>query len=648
MDTKWKNTEPGIKTDVPRKKTPGSTAKDPDELKNNDTAPAEKAPHIQFDETEWEEWATQGDDGEAGRMSCHWAVKLLVWAVYIIGMCYAARGVVMIVALRQPAMGANYLFWGGTFALGALLWLVYTAGKSYWNNQVRLLWVDRVYLEIYLALAIIGIVVSSMLMSNRAIGSIGMAPVDEFAYGEISGMTLLWMYLPIGLFSALTCSFVLSVVRRVRLHVLYRYSLIRIIAKGFVRTVRLSFRSLAPHTAASRALLLCIMLTLGEVGSLGIAILLFFELGVLGLMTGILLVVFYNVWMQGRVLVYVRELERIVEDIRRIGAGELTHRVAPSVTRYFDGLVEGVNDIAKGMEAALDERVKSERMRTELITNVSHDLRTPLTSLVTYVDLLKQEGQGGAHEKEYLDIIDRKVNRLRVLTDDLFEAAKAASGTLPVELGRIDLQELISQGLAEMEDRVEASGLTVQTSFPNGRIVARADGRRLWRALSNLVDNALKYSLEHTRIYLEVSKVQDRAAIVVKNISRDPVKNPQELTRRFARGDQSRSREGSGLGLSISQSLCQLMGGELQLAVDGDLFKATIFLPLWQEKNAQPSGGGEKYGTEETTKDAVQASGANGAAVQAQSDAVQTSSSTVQDCGLATSADVKQKATRRN
>ena len=534
---------------------------------------------------DWEEWATAADDGEAGRMSCHWAVKLLVWAIYIIGVCYAGRGIVIMAVQRKMAQGANYLFWGGVFALGAMIWLVYTAGKSYDRAAVRLLWIDRVYLELYFAVVVLGITISAMLMSNRAIAGFGAAPVAEFARGEISGLTLLGMYIPLSLFSSLTGSFVLSVVRRQRAGVLYRYTLVRLL----VRSMWASLKTLSPHTMASRVVLGCTVLGLGELGVAALSVLLFLELGLLGIVVSLLLLVFYNVWLQGRVLRYVREYERIEEDIRRIGQGELTHRVAPGF-RAFSGLVGGINDIAKGLETALGERMKAERLRTELITNVSHDLRTPLTGAMTYVELLKKEGMNGPRANEYLAVIDKKLYRLKVLTDDLFEAAKAASGTLPVELARIDLQELLSQGLAEMEDRVEKSAVTVHTQFPPERVAVKADGMRLWRAVSNLIDNALKYSLENTRVYIEVGRRgEDRASLTVKNISREVIADPAALAQRFVRGDASRTREGSGLGLSISQSLCELMGGELRLSADGDLFKAEILLPVWREEESAPA-----------------------------------------------------------
>lgn len=285
-----------------------------------------------------------------------------------------------------------------------------------------------------------------------------------------------------------------------------------------------------------------------------------------------------------------RDLERIVDDVRRIGAGELSHRAAASRASEFRALVDGVNDIAKGLEVSLYERVRAERMKTELITNVSHDLRTPLTGLITYMDLLKKEGLSSPNAPEYLSVLDKKLQRLKTLTDDLFEAAKAASGTLPVQAERIDLCSLVSQGLAEMADRIEFSGLTVIPELPAERVFALADGRRLWRAVQNLLTNALNYSLPGTRVFVSAGydAQRDMVFLSVKNISKEPIGSGERLAERFYRGDSARQSEGSGLGLAISRSLCELMKGELVLSADGDLFKATVLLPPYPAEEEKP------------------------------------------------------------
>ena len=321
--------------------------------------------------------------------------------IYIIGVCYAGRGIVIMAVQRKMAQGANYLFWGGVFALGAMIWLVYTAGKSYDRAAVRLLWIDRVYLELYFAVVVLGITISAMLMSNRAIAGFGAAPVAEFARGEISGLTLLGMYIPLSLFSSLTGSFVLSVVRRQRAGVLYRYTLVRLLVRSMWRRSR-PFRPI-PWPAgwcwaarcwawvnwAWRRFRFCSFWNWG-----------FWHRGQPAAAG------FLQCVAAGPRAALCAEYERIEEDIRRIGQGELTHRVAPGF-RAFSGLVGGINDIAKGLETALGERVKAERLRTELITNVSHDLRTPLTGAMTYVELLKKEGMNGPRANEYLAVIDK-------------------------------------------------------------------------------------------------------------------------------------------------------------------------------------------------------------------------------------------------
>ena len=240
-----------------------------------------------------------------------------------------------------------------------------------------------------------------------------------------------------------------------------------------------------------------------------------------------------------------------------------------------------LNNLGEAISTAVDERMKSERFRAELITNVSHDLKTPLTSIINYVDLLKKESIDDPTVQEYIEVLDRKSQRLKKLTEDLVEASKASTGSMTVIRERIGLNQLTDQALAEYADRLEEKRLTVVRSFPEEEVWVEADGRHLWRVLDNLLSNCAKYALEGTRVYLEVRDLGDRAVLSVKNISRDELNIPPELlVERFVRGDESRTTEGSGLGLSITQSLTELQKGQFEVSIDGDLFKAAVTLPL--------------------------------------------------------------------
>ena len=241
---------------------------------------------------------------------------------------------------------------------------------------------------------------------------------------------------------------------------------------------------------------------------------------------------------------------------------------------------EDLNNISAGLSAAVDERMKSERFKAELITNVSHDLKTPLTSIINYVNLLKSTEQTDPKAVEYIEVLDRKSQRLKKLTEDLVEASKASTGVLSVVREKIGMGQLIDQALGEWEEKLNDRKLTLVSTLPEGECWVYADGRHLWRVIDNLLSNCAKYAMEGTRVYLDLERGKGQVSLSVKNISRDPLNVPAErLMERFVRGEESRSTEGSGLGLSIARSLTELQGGAFDLAVDGDLFKAIVTLP---------------------------------------------------------------------
>jgi signal transduction histidine kinase len=243
----------------------------------------------------------------------------------------------------------------------------------------------------------------------------------------------------------------------------------------------------------------------------------------------------------------------------------------------ISSIATGINNIAEGLSGAVRKEVKSERMKTELITNISHDLKTPLTSILTYVDLLKkEEGLSGAARK-YVDVLDMKSNRLKALTDDLFEAAKASSGDIAINMTRIELVQFMEQAIGEMSDRISESGLAFITDIPEDKSFVYADGKLLFRVVSNVFDNVIKYALEGSRVYVSIETTDEHICVVVKNISKNELNiTEDELMERFVRGDSSRNTEGSGLGLAIAKDFMKLMNGRFVIEIDGDLFKVRI------------------------------------------------------------------------
>ncbi len=270
---------------------------------------------------------------------------------------------------------------------------------------------------------------------------------------------------------------------------------------------------------------------------------------------------------------------------RSIADGNLDYKMD---TRFLAGPLkrhgETLNRIGDGLNTAVNERIKSERMKAELITNVSHDIKTPLTSIINYVDLLSKESEMNERTAEYLSVLNRQSARLKKLTDDIMEASKASSGALVLRTAPCDLGVLLEQTVGEYQEKTAEYHLTVLLSKPEQPVTVLADGQRLWRVFDNLMNNICKYALSGTRVYLGLSAEGDQAVITFRNISRDPLDlRPEELTERFVRGDRSRHGEGSGLGLAIARSFVELQQGTFDISVDADLFKVTITFPLLTE-----------------------------------------------------------------
>lgn len=259
----------------------------------------------------------------------------------------------------------------------------------------------------------------------------------------------------------------------------------------------------------------------------------------------------------------------------------------PVDTRFLRGDLkrcgENLNKVQQGVQRAVDERLRSERMKTELITNVSHDIKTPLTSIVNYVDLLEKEDIDNPKAQEYLEVLDRQSKRLKKLTEDLVEASKASSGVIPVDCQPTNVNVLLSQLEGEYEERLQKAELTMIVHPAAGDPVVLADGKLLSRVMDNLMNNIGKYAMPGTRVYAAAAADEKESTISIKNVSRNELNvSADELMERFVRGDSSRHTEGSGLGLSIAKSLVELQGGRFELSIDGDLFRADISLPLYR------------------------------------------------------------------
>jgi len=277
-----------------------------------------------------------------------------------------------------------------------------------------------------------------------------------------------------------------------------------------------------------------------------------------------------------------QSLNKIMEVTKQVSQGNFQDIVdKDQISLSFREFYTDIISIKDGMKNAIQEAIKGERLKTELITNVSHDLKTPLTSIINYVDLLKREDLHGEKTLEYVKVLDEKSERLKQLIDDLLEASKASSGNLNVEFQELDLNELIQQSMGECQDKFEEANLEVRVNSLEQNIPIIGDSKHMWRIAENLLINVVKYAMPHTRVYIDTEVKEGYGVITIKNVSAQPLDiSPEQLTQRFVRGDESRTTEGSGLGLSIAESLTNIQGGKFTIDIDGDLFKVTVCIPL--------------------------------------------------------------------
>lgn len=288
-------------------------------------------------------------------------------------------------------------------------------------------------------------------------------------------------------------------------------------------------------------------------------------------------VLFYSCVVVPYLLRRIRQLVRILSGAEAIASGRFDHTIEEKGRGNLARLAHLLNNIKQSIKTSVERETKSERLKSELITNVSHDLKTPLTSIMNYVDLLKHKDLAPETVASYVEVLDRKTQRLKVLIDDLFEASKMASGSVELAVENVNVADLLQQALAEFSDKIEASTLTFRVRVDNPKVTAPLDGRKTWRVFENLISNALKYAMPHTRVHLTLTEEADKVVFMINNVAAYELNfDVDEIFERFKRGDTSRNTEGSGLGLAIAKSIVELQGGQLRIDIDGDYFKVRI------------------------------------------------------------------------
>ena len=456
---------------------------------------------------------------------------------------------------------------GSVLWLIGMVWLTVTAGRRPEDEEIHLNGFDRWYTEIA-AGAVIGIwlagtIISGTLIANSSLGY-SHAVVTVIVTCLICGTyTMAWFLIGY-----------LSLVRRIKAGTLWKNSLIRKVLKwiGKCSGKLVDFaRAFSRNTAEKIKVLL--------VGG-AFLFLQFLIIGCGFTGAGVFLIILLIVD-AAAVIFIIRKadgLDLIMDGLKKISDGELQYKIkTDTLTGKQKVMAEYINNIGSGLDAAVENSLKKERMQTELITNVSHDLKTPLTSIINYVDLMKRENPTDPKIQEYLRILDEKSQRLKVLTEDVVEASKASTGNIKLEMNDIDFVEMVQQVIGEFEEKFQEKNLTMMVHFTDEPSIIYADGQRMWRVLENVFGNVVKYAMEGTRVYAEISNRNKKVTFSLKNISAQPLNiSADELTERFIRGDVARNTEGSGLGLSIAKSLTELQGGEFKLYLDGDLFKVMI------------------------------------------------------------------------
>ena len=446
----------------------------------------------------------------------------------------------------------------------ALLYLIWKAGRKEDDKSIHLMMIDRLYTDLNIAITF------SVIFTWFAI-SIIFIREDYFVtdFGNIH--TVFWLVV---LFNAMFCSIglalFLSLVRRFKNKTLIRHSIIYTSFAKLRKIIRTIFNlgSLSVRIAG--------IILVSEIMVFGLTILTFLTHSVFVLFWLILLCVL-SVGGIYYVILKVKQFVDIAKGVQEIKNGKLEYVIDVTGNCDLSKLAGDINDIADGLKSAVAKELKAERMKSELVTNVSHDLKTPLTSIINYVDLLSKEKLIPDIANKYVEVLQQKSEKLKTLTQDLFEISKVQSGNILVEVEKIDIAVLLRQSLAEFDEQISSSGLDFKVNIKDDDTYIMADGKRLSRVFENLIGNILKYSLANTRVYIDVFVNESSVLIEFKNIANYEMNfREDEILERFVRGDKSRTTDGNGLGLAIAQSYVVVCGGSVQINIDGDLFKAII------------------------------------------------------------------------
>lgn len=448
--------------------------------------------------------------------------------------------------------------------ISAFVYLACVTGIREKGGEISLSYVDRIFTDVHTLLVFIAAVISLLMITSTDI------------FNHIEGMIFASIVLSIDIFIGL--SYLLSMIRQLKRGQIIKNSLIFKICSSIKKFIVLNY-----HGKVFKGWTLFLLLSYGLTNAL------LFAAAIRG--GGFNFLLFMLLWLafNGYAAYFTAKslisLSQIMVAAKEISSGNLDYVLdISSISTPFLNFAKDILNIQGGLKKAVDDAVKGERMKTELITNVSHDLKTPLTSIINYVDLLKKENLNDENAVQYVSILEEKSARLKQLVEDLIEASKASSGNLSVNPEKIDLHELVIQACGEYEEKFKGASLDMRVDSNDKNIFILADGKHMWRILENLLSNVVKYSMPNSRVYINMDRDDSYGILTVKNISALPLNIPPEvLTERFVRGDTSRTTEGSGLGLSIAQSLSHLQGGKFSIDIDGDLFKATVKIPLWKE-----------------------------------------------------------------
>lgn len=454
-----------------------------------------------------------------------------------------------------------------------LLYLIRVSGQNEKGSEITFHSVDRIYNDIHVILVLFAFF-ASFFAAAMFINSIFFD--DFWAYFAVTILGILFVA-----DTGILLSFVLSMSRQMKAKQLFHNTLV----STMIRKIGILFSG-----KTFRGWMVLLMLGYGA-GNGILAVGMFILLGDWEYGLFFFFLFLFTAFNIMAIFLFVRALSsltKIMIAAKETGKGNLNNKIDLSkISPSFTNFAKDIAGIQSGLKDAVEEAVKGERMKAELITNVSHDLKTPLTSIVTYVDLLKKENLGNERAEGFVSVLDEKSARLKQLIEDLIEASKASSGNLAVVKQKVDLRQLVIQASGELEEKIEKAGLNFRVNCDKETVVC-ADGRHMWRIVENLLSNAIKYSMPNSRVYIDILKSDTMGVLVIKNISELPIEvTAEQLTERFVRGDESRTTEGSGLGLSIAKSLTSLQGGTFHINIDGDLFKATIKMPLWTQEDEQ-------------------------------------------------------------